>query len=268
MHSPALVRFRTGLSEPPTSATAISEEGTVRSRFAVIAFALALAVFGLSGPLRAQGVTGQLAGTVTDATGGVLPGVTIVVKNVNTQATRETRTGARGEFLFPDLLGGTFDLTASLEGFKTFEQKGVVVASTDRIQLRAISLEVGGLTETVSVQAEAVQVQTTSGARQSLVTRETFDDIALKGRDFAGLLKTLPGVIDTAPRDAPGWESMNNITINGQANFSTRSPKSGSSRRTSTPSTAAARVRRSASSRAAEARNSGAAPRTTGGTTR
>ena len=62
-------------------------------------------------------------------------------------------------------------------------------------------------------------MQTTSGARQALITRQNFEDIALKGRDFAGMLKLLPGVIDTRVRDAPGWESMNNLTINGQANF-------------------------------------------------
>ena len=62
-------------------------------------------------------------------------------------------------------------------------------------------------------------MQTTSGARQSLVTRQNFEDIAVRGRDFADMLKLLPGVIDTRVRDAPGWESMNNITINGQGNF-------------------------------------------------
>jgi hypothetical protein len=191
----------------------------VSSRFAGLTLALAIIAVALTGPLYAQGVTAQLGGTITDSTGGVLPGVTVVVKNVNTLATRETLTGARGEFMIPDLLAGTFDLTASLAGFKPYVQKGIVINSTDRVQLRAIALEVGGLTETVSVQAEAVQVQTTSGARQSLVTRENFEDIALKGRDFAGMLKVLPGVIDTSVRDAPGWESMNGLTINGQANF-------------------------------------------------
>jgi len=189
------------------------------SRLAGAALVVALVALAIPGLVQAQGVTGQLAGTITDATGGVLPGVTVVVKNVNTNDTRETLTNARGEFLIPDLLAGTFDLSASLAGFKSYEQKGIVVNSTDRVQLRVIALEVGGVTETVSVQAEAVQVQTTSGARQSLVTRQNFEDIALKGRDFADMLKVLPGVVDTRVRDAPGWESMNNITINGQANF-------------------------------------------------
>ena len=91
--------------------------------------------------------------------------------------------------------------------------------STERVRLRAIALDVGGMTETVSVQAEAVQVQTTNGARSGLITRENIEDIALKGRDFAGLLKLLPGVIDTRNREAPGWESMNNLSINGRTSF-------------------------------------------------
>ena len=53
------------------------------------------------------------------------------------------------------------------------------------------------------MQSESVQVQTTNGARSGLITRDTMDDIALKGRDPAGLLKLLPGVIDTRNREAP-----------------------------------------------------------------
>ena len=75
------------------------------------------------------------------------------------------------------------------------------------------------MAETVTVNAEAVQVQTTSGARSGLITRDNIEDIALKGRDFAGMLKLLPGVIDTRNREAPGWENMNNLSINGRTSF-------------------------------------------------
>jgi hypothetical protein len=189
------------------------------SRFAGVALAVAIVALGFTDPLRAQGLTGQLSGTISDATGAVLPGVTVVITNVGTGLRRETVTGADGAFLFPDLLAGTFDLTVTMQGFKTYEQKGIVLNSTERLRLRTIALEVGGLTETVTVQAEAVQVQTTSGARSGLVTRDTLEDIALKGRDAAGMLKLLPGVIDTRNREAPGWESMNNISINGRTSF-------------------------------------------------
>jgi hypothetical protein len=183
-----------------------------------ILLAVAL-VAGGAASVRAQGLTGQISGTITDTSGGVLPGVTVVVKNVGTGLTRETVTGSDGQFLFPDLLAGTFDLTARMQGFKTYEQKGIELSSTERVGLRPIALDVGGVSETITVQSESVQVQTTNGARSGLITRDTMDDIALKGRDPAGLLKLLPGVIDTRNREAPGWESMNNLSINGRTSF-------------------------------------------------
>ncbi len=71
----------------------------------------------------------------------------------------------------------------------------------------------------MSVVSEATLVQTNNGARSALITRENLEDIALKGRDFAGMLKILPGVIDTSAREAPGWGSMQNLSINGRGSF-------------------------------------------------
>ena len=68
-----------------------------------------------------------------------------------------------------------------------------MLGATERVALRAIALEVGGLSETVTVQAEAVKVQTTSGERSATITASKIDDIALKGRDFTGMLKTAAG---------------------------------------------------------------------------
>ena len=191
----------------------------MRNHFAAATLALAIVAFTIPAVLGAQGLTGQISGILTDASGGVLPGVTVTIRNVGTGLTRETVTGADGRFVFPDLLAGTFDLTVSMQGFKTYEQKGIELASTERVALRTIALDVGGVAETVTVAAEAVQVQTTSGARSGLITRDNIEDIALKGRDFAGMLKLLPGVIDTRNREAPGWENMNNLSINGRTSF-------------------------------------------------
>ena len=185
--------------------------------------ALIVTMSGAVSSARAQGLTGQISGTVTDSGGGVLPGASVVIKNAGTSSTRETVTGTDGSFVFPDLLAGRYDITVTVSGFKTYEQKGIDLASTERIALRAIALEVGGVAETVTVQAEAVQVQTTTAARSGLITRDNIEDIALKGRDFAGMLKLLPGVIDTSAREAPGWGSMGGLSINGRGggfNFS------------------------------------------------
>ena len=170
--------------------------------------------------VSAQGLTGQISGTITDTGGGVIPGVTVTLTNAGTRATRESITGADGGFVFPDLLAGTYNLSAALSGFKAYEQKGIVLSSTERVALRAIHLEVGGLTETISVQAEALKVQTTTGERSALITQQQIEDTGIKGRDFMGVLKTLPGVVDTNGRDAPGWGTVSaGITINGRNSF-------------------------------------------------
>jgi hypothetical protein len=182
----------------------------------LFAAALPPSVFG-------QGLTGQISGTVTDAGGGVMPGATVSIKNAGTNQVRETTSGADGAFAFPDLLAGTYDITVSVQGFKTYEQKGIALGATERLALRTIALEVGQLQETVTVTSEAALVQTTTGSRSAVVDRQQIDDIAMKGRDFAGYLKLLPGVVDTSNREAPGWGSMGGLSINGRGggfNFS------------------------------------------------
>jgi len=191
----------------------------VKHFFARAMFALAITLLGSSALVRAQGLTGQISGTVVDSSGAVLPGVTVAVKNAGTGLTREVVTGTDGTFVFPDLLAGTFDLTVTLQGFKTYEQKGLELGATERLGLRPIALDIGAVAETITVQADAVQVQIASGARSGLITRDNIEDIALKGRDFAGMLRLLPGVIDTRNREAPGWEAMNNLSINGRTSF-------------------------------------------------
>ena len=155
-------------------------------------------VSSLTASALAQGLTGQITGTVTDAGGGVMPGATVSIKNAGTNQVREAITGADGAFQFPDLLAGTYDITVGVQGFKTYEQKGIVLGATERVGLRAITLEVGQLQETVTVTSDASLVQTTNAARSALVDREQIDDIAVKGRDFASYLKLLPGVVDTS----------------------------------------------------------------------
>ncbi len=144
------------------------------------ALALAMIVAGPAARADAQGLTGQISGVVTDSGGGVMPGATVTVKNVGTNLTREAVTGADGVYTITNLLAGTFDLTVTVQGFKPYEQKGIVLGATERLALRAIALEIGGLSEVVSVAAESVKVQTTSGERSATITAGQIEDIGLQ----------------------------------------------------------------------------------------
>jgi len=172
-----------------------------------------------AGSAFAQGLTGQIGGTVVDSSKAVLPGATVEVKNQSTQVTCTGVTDANGAFTITNLLAGTYDIKVSMTSFKAYEQKGLVLTSTERLALPPITLEVGGLTDTVTVQAEVQRIQTQSGERSATITASQIEDIGLRGRDFMGALKTLPGVVDTSNRDAPGWGSVGGMTINGQNSF-------------------------------------------------
>lgn len=165
--------------------------------------------------LQAQGLTGTIAGSVVDASGSVLPGAAVTVRNVGTQTTREVATDQTGAFVVTDLLAGTYHVSVGLAGFKTSAQSGVVLSANERVALRAITLEVGELAETVSVSGSVARIQTQSAERSGVITQEQLQDITLKGRDYMGMLKLVPGVVDTANREAPGWNNLGGLSING-----------------------------------------------------
>ena len=88
----------------------------IRSRFVSLLAFVVLACFFGAPRVHAQGLTSQISGIVTDAGGGVIPGATVVVKNVGTNLVRETVTGPDGTFVITNLLRGTFDLAEELKG--------------------------------------------------------------------------------------------------------------------------------------------------------
>lgn len=180
-----------------------------------LACGAAILVIGGADVARAQGLTGQISGTVTDTSGSVLPGAAVTVQNVGTRTAREAVSGNDGVFVVTDLLAGTYDVTVSLSGFKSVTQTGVRLSANERLALRPVVLEVGGITETVSVSGAVPRIQTTSGERSGVITQDQLEDITLKGRDYMGMLKLVPGVVDTANREAPGWNNLGGLSING-----------------------------------------------------
>jgi hypothetical protein len=183
------------------------------------ALALLTLVLSLPGYANAQSLTGQIGGTVTDSSKGVLPGVTVTAKNEATSATQTTVTDANGVFLFPSVIAGRYTVSFSLTNFKPSEARGVVVSATERVALPPVTMELGGMTDSVTVVAEAARIQTHSGERSATITAEQIEDIGLRGRDFLGTLKVLPGVIDSSNREAPGWNAVGNLSVNGLSSF-------------------------------------------------
>lgn len=172
-------------------------------------------MFCLITTLDAQGLTGQISGTVHDPGGSIVPGAEVELIDAGTGQKRQALADDLGNFVFTQLLPGTYQLRVSVPGFKTYEQKEIVLTATERVVLREVRLELGELTQVISVNAEAARLQTQSSERSGLISTAQIQGLALKGRDYMGLIRLLPGVVDTANREAPGWNNLGGITING-----------------------------------------------------
>ncbi|MEK7832349.1 MAG: carboxypeptidase regulatory-like domain-containing protein [Acidobacteriota bacterium] len=168
----------------------------------------------------AQGLTGQISGTVEDSNGAVVANATLKLTNTKTGQIRTTTSNSDGRFVFSELLPGTFALTIEASGFKKYEQPDLVVSAAERVTLSSISLQVGAVGETVTVIGEQSAVQTESAERAGVINTRQYQELPLKGRDWMGATRLLPGVVDSnaTGRDAPGWATAGGISINGTRN--------------------------------------------------
>ncbi len=178
-------------------------------------FLLFLALVCCCQSANAQGLTGQISGTLNDPNGGVVPNAKVEIINQETALVRIVNSDSEGNFVATQLLPGTYSITVTANGFKKFEQKGIVLTANERVDVHKLALEVGDVNQTVTVTAEAAYVKTESGERAGLIDEQQIQSIALKGRDYMGLVRLLPGVVDTANREAPGWNNLVGVTVNG-----------------------------------------------------
>ncbi len=163
-------------------------------------------------PATAQQGTAELRGKVSDQQGGVLPGVTVVVRHQESGLFREAVTGTDGSFLMSGMTPGVYEVSAELAGFKKYTQRDVrlEVGRTTPVELK---FEVGGLTEAVTVSAEAPLVDTTSQEIGGRISSQEFVDTPSFNRNFAGYLGMLPGVVATISATTFGADS---ISVAGQ----------------------------------------------------
>ena len=160
------------------------------SKVGVLAVAFALVAFALVLPAGAQEQVGSIRGTVTDASAAVLPGASI--EAVSAGGTRlTTMTNSVGEFRFPRVPPGTYSVIARLDGFTPAEVQNVAVALGDTATVN-MTLEVGAVTETISVIGEAGQVDTKSSATAKTISSAQIEMLP-KGRDFTGIATQAAG---------------------------------------------------------------------------
>lgn len=167
------------------------------------------------GWLPGQGLTGQISGSLADPSGAPVGNASVTLNNTQTGESRSVKTNSDGSFVFTELLPGNFSLKTDAAGFKSYQQTGINVSATERVTLPAISLQVGEVSETISVSGQVTGVQTQSAERSGLITSREMRELPLKGRDYLATVRLLPGVVDTANRESPGWNNLVGINISG-----------------------------------------------------
>jgi hypothetical protein len=153
----------------------------------------------LAAPAAAQLTTGTLTGTLKDAQGGVVPGATVTLtsEGKGTQLP-PAFTNANGDFVFANVAPDSYTIQITMSGFKSLKRSGLTVSAGDRVGVGVLTIEVGGLSEAVTVQAESPLVQTQSGERSFTVTTKAVENLPISNRSFVSLASLAPGVTGTS----------------------------------------------------------------------
>jgi hypothetical protein len=170
----------------------------------------------MSGALWAQ-TTAQISGTVKDASGAVLPGVEVTVTQTATGLMRTVVSNETGSYVLPNLPVGPYKLEAALAGFRTFSQTGIVL-TVDANPVLNVTLQVGQVSETVEVQADAALVETRSTGLSQVMENARVVELPLNGRNMTDLIiisgAAVGGGVQNTPRNYP----TEIISVGGGAN--------------------------------------------------
>ncbi|MGH9715104.1 MAG: carboxypeptidase regulatory-like domain-containing protein [Candidatus Acidiferrales bacterium] len=188
-------------------------------KYVLLFSAVAILITLLSGGrLWAQAQTATLSGTATDPSGAAVAGAKITVTNTGTNVPHATTTNAQGFYSVPDLTVGTYSVTASQSGFQTVVKTGVTLTVGSTV-VANVSLPVGQVSQTVSVEANAAQVQTETSSVSNLVSPAQVANLPLNGRNIEQLLTLTPGVVAMAPTlnfvTGRMYGMQNNYSISG-----------------------------------------------------
>jgi hypothetical protein len=169
-------------------------------------------------PALAQAPTGRIEGVVRDEQGGVLPGVTMTIRNQETGVTRTVTTDADGRYVFPALAPGRYTVRAELSGFATEEVRDIpITIGFERILDLAMKVE--ALQETLTVTGEPPVVSTTQAEVAGVVTREQIAALPINSRQYLSLALLMPGTTVDATRSFFATVNVGgSMTFNGTGN--------------------------------------------------
>jgi hypothetical protein len=176
-------------------------------------------------------VGGSVSGTITDATGSAVPHVAVTIKDQSTGIVYQTRSDAKGHYIFPVLPVGRYQLDAKDAGFERYQRGSIVLDTSAALTLDAV-LQVGSASETVNVTDNTLHVETTSTQLGQVITGRQMTAVPLNGRSYTDLLSLQAGVAPTTSitsttvqdvgatiLDPSGTLNPGTLSVNGQREF-------------------------------------------------
>jgi hypothetical protein len=181
-------------------------------------------------PLSAS-VGGSISGTVKDSSGSVVPGASVVVREIDTGLVYHTRTDHNGDFTFPVLAVGSYDLDVEKQGFRSYQRKGVRL-DTNAALTFGVALTVGDVAQTIHVTDNTLHLETSSTQMGEVISGRQMTAVPLNGRSYTDLLSLQPGVapatsitsstvqdVGATILDPSGTLNPGTISVNGQREF-------------------------------------------------
>jgi hypothetical protein len=200
----------------------------IRGFFSLLGLWLLLTLFAVS---ALAGPDGSVSGTITDASGGVIPKAMVTAKNVDTGIRQTVTTDSKGFYSFPSLPVGHYELEVEITGFKPYRRTAIVIDANAALTIDAV-LEVGERSDVVTVTEGQVHVDTTSTEMGQVISNTQIVTVPLNGRSFTDLLTLQPGVapvtsltsetvqdVGASPLTPSGDLNPGTISINGQREF-------------------------------------------------
>jgi Carboxypeptidase regulatory-like domain len=170
-------------------------------------------VLSLLASTAALAQTATILGTVTDPSGSVVPNANVTIINTGTNAQRVLQTNSSGNYIAPELTIGIYSVRTEASGFKRYERTGIKIDSNDTVRVDA-TMEVGNVSDSVTVAADAVKVESDSSEISDLISGRQVAELAINGRHMAALAILTPG----ASSDLPDFNVP--VSVNGSTNIS------------------------------------------------
>jgi Carboxypeptidase regulatory-like domain len=204
--------------------------GAGRIESVVLAMVAFFAALMLCVPVSAS-VGGSISGTVKDTSGSVVPGATVAVREIDTGLLYHTRTDHNGDFTFPVLAVGSYELDVQTAGFRSYQRKGIRL-DTNAALTFDVTLAVGDVAQTIHVNDNTLHVETSSTQMGEVISGRQMTAVPLNGRSYTDLLSLQPGVapatsitsstvqdVGATILDPSGTLNPGTISVNGQREF-------------------------------------------------